>query len=63
MEYIEMLKVYVISDGFCLELVCYDIVIRLLLSIGWKKNIGGLKYSGIFVRKYDSWINEFFVVK
>lgn len=49
--------------GFCLELVCYDIVIRLLLSIGWKRNIGGLKYSGIFVRKYDSWINEFFVVK
>lgn len=39
MEYIEMLKVYVISDGFCLELVCYDIVIRLLLSIGWKKII------------------------
>lgn len=34
-----MLKVYVISGGFCLELVCYDIVIRLLLSIGWKKKI------------------------
>lgn len=29
-----MLKVHATSDGFCPELACYDIVTRLLLSIG-----------------------------
>lgn len=63
MEYTDMLKVHATSDGFCPELACYDIVTRLLLSIGWKRNIGGLKHSGISVRKYDSWINEFLAAK